>query len=471
MARPLLLLLALLAACTAEAGAPDAPPLPPAPDAGPAVYCVGAAVPPATGDVLEQLRAVPGMSQVTEEPSQLQGYRFFTMVFAQPVDHTFPGGATFGQRLTVLARNASAPTVLATQGYDLDQRPLRTEPTALVSANQVAVEHRFFTPSRPDPVDWSKLTIWQAAADHHCVVTLLRPLFTGPWLSTGASKGGMTATYHRRYFPDDVVGTVAYVAPFCFGAPDPRYVAKVETGPNPACRQRLRDFQRIALSKRDDMLAKMAQSGVTFNILGPEKALEHAVLELPFSFWQYFGAGECGNIPGSLASSSAVYAFIDRITIGIDTYGDEQFVKYEPYYYQAATELGYPEINEATVADLLQYPGTDTAETYSPPGVPTHYDLAVMQDIDAWVRARGERLLFIYGDSDPWSAGAYELGDARDSFRLFVSGGNHDVGIGDLSDDDRGTALGAISRWLGVSARLQALTPEERALVQGIRHR
>ena len=33
----------------------------------------------------------------------------------------------------------------------------------------------------------------------------------------------MTAIYHRRFYPDDVDGTVPYVAPISFGAPDLRY--------------------------------------------------------------------------------------------------------------------------------------------------------------------------------------------------------------------------------------------------------
>jgi len=35
-------------------------------------------------------------------------------------------------------------------------------------------------------------------------------------VATGGSKGGMTAVFHRRFFPDDVDGTVPYVAPISF---------------------------------------------------------------------------------------------------------------------------------------------------------------------------------------------------------------------------------------------------------------
>ena len=67
------------------------------------------------------------------------------------------------------------------------------------------------------------------AADEHAIVTALKTIYTGPYLSTGASKGGMTAVFYRRFYPDDVVGTVPYVAPLSFAAPDERYAAFLDS--------------------------------------------------------------------------------------------------------------------------------------------------------------------------------------------------------------------------------------------------
>ena len=75
------------------------------------------------------------------------------------------------------------------------------------------MEYRFFTPSRPKPADWSKLDIWQAASDQHRIFKALKKIYGKNWLATGGSKGGMTATYYRRFYPNDMDGTVAYVAP------------------------------------------------------------------------------------------------------------------------------------------------------------------------------------------------------------------------------------------------------------------
>jgi len=66
------------------------------------------------------------------------------------------------------------------------------EPTRLLDANQIIVEHRFFDDSRPSPADWTKLTIAQQAADDHRTVVALAQIYTGAWVNTGISKGGMT---------------------------------------------------------------------------------------------------------------------------------------------------------------------------------------------------------------------------------------------------------------------------------------
>src|SRR5687768_3188655 len=83
-----------------------------------------------------------------------------------------------------------------------------SEPTRLIDGNQISVEQRYFTPSRPSPTNWERqLTIWQAATDHHRIVRALKAIYAQQWVSTGASKGGMTSVYHRRFYPDDVAGT------------------------------------------------------------------------------------------------------------------------------------------------------------------------------------------------------------------------------------------------------------------------
>src|SRR5262249_34416694 len=160
------------------------------------------------------------------------------------------------QRLTVLHRDCSAPAIVYNSGYWVSPRGGRTELTRLVGGNQISMEHRYFADSRPVPTDWQKLTVAQAAADQHDVIAAFGGLYKGHFLTTGASKGGMTSIFPRRFYPDDVDGTVAYVAPIDYASDaqqnaNNRFFQFLEhVGTDATCRQNLKNLQQLILSRR-----------------------------------------------------------------------------------------------------------------------------------------------------------------------------------------------------------------------------
>lgn len=420
-------------------------------------------------DILEFLQGIPGMtvSEVALDPGS--DYRFFHLTYEQPADHDDPDGVVFQQRMTLLHIDRDAPVVLHTSGYYEYDQPFAAELTNLLGANQLHVEQRFFEPSRPDPADWSLLRIAQAAADHHRIVEAMKPYYGAAWVATGASKGGMTSVYHRRFYPDDVAATVAYVAPISHGAPDDSYQPFFDTVGTDSCRTALRDFQHELLSRRSNMIARMQSFGdandITFDRSdGAAGAFEDAVVEFPWGFWQYADAAFCSAIPPTSATSDDLWAFLAELG-DLEYYGDQEIEDYIPYFYQAEAELGYPSMPTAHIDDLLQTQDVD--RDYLPTGVTVTFDPAVMDDIQSWVSSEGSQLLFIYGGNDPWSAGAFDLGSATDSFLFTAPGLNHGASISDLAADDRATALDALSRWTGIelaaSARLRSPLPPEPA--------
>ncbi|WP_437577690.1 S28 family serine protease [Sorangium sp. So ce887] len=413
-------------------------------------------------DLLEQLQDIDGLTAV-EQDSSLPGYRYFVMELDQPADHDHPEGVRFQQRVTLHHRDPAAPVVLVTEGYQVrpDSQWL-DEPAELLAANQIRVEHRFFTPSRPEPADWSLLTIEQAAADLHRVIASIRPLYEGKWISTGASKSGMTSVYHRRFYPADVDGTVAYVAPHSAGTSDPRYVDFVAERGDPACREALQGFQREVLLRRPAMLDLMeAEIEVTYDLLGAERALEVAVVESVFSLWQYKDASFCERVPTAASDDAAVWAFLDEANAP-RLWSDADLDGMEPYYWQAAAELGYPSFSEAHIADLLLYPGANAPTTFIEPGPgkAAAFEPAAMQDVSGWLTTEGERFLFIYGENDPYTAAAFDVGGARDSHRLIVPGGTHGAVLLALAPADQAVAFGALEAWTGVTP---SVTPSGRA--------
>ena len=405
--------------------------------------------------LLDALRALPNVHDATAMPTALAGYTYVVLHVTQPVDHANPSGQTFLQEVSLIHRDFAAPLIIQTSGYWDYYLDNPVEPTLLLDANQISIEHRYFGTSRPDPADWTKLTIEQMAADEHAIVAALGQLYGGPKLATGGSKGGMTAIFYRRFFPDDVAGTVPYVAPISYGAPDPRYVPYLEQVGTAACRAAVRaaavemlEHRRAALLA--DATASAAQNGFAYTRVAIGPALESAIVSLEWSFWQYVGIGSCPDVPATTGSDAAMYAFLEDIS-PVEASDDAQLALFEAYDYQAYSQLGYPDDGtEDYLMAYEQYTAADYAGSL-PTAQPAYDGGSAMADVGGWVASQGDALLFVYGQWDPWSGGMYALGSAADSLRLVEAQGTHDSDIAHLADSDEQAALDQLAAWTGVT--------------------
>ncbi|WP_097327506.1 S28 family serine protease [Paractinoplanes atraurantiacus] len=408
--------------------------------------------------LLDQLTAIPGLTVVSQ--TQGTGYRFFVLTYRQPADHRHPKQGSYEQRLTLLHRSADSPVVLSTSGYGLaaSPRPSQTEPTALLNANQVSVEHRFFTPSRPAPADWSDLNIWQEASDEHRIVTAFKTLYDTKWIQTGGSKGGMTSVYHRRFYPNDVDGVVAYVAPNDVINPaDTAYDKFFDKVGTASCRTALDDVQAEALRRRDRLVPRLqadaAENGWTFarTIGTADRSFEMTVLDSVWAFWQYSSEADCATVPAAAtATDDQLYDWIDAVA-GWSFYTDQALEYYWPYYYQAASQLGWPSLRFEHLRGLRNYPGLYTANSSLPPELRRPHNPLPMIDVDLWVRTAAQRMLFIYGENDPWGAERFTP-SRRDSALYVAPGANHGANIARLKPEDAAAATAMLRRWAGVPA-------------------
>ncbi|THA26300.1 aminopeptidase [Streptomyces sp. RKND-216] len=405
-------------------------------------------------DIKQRLLAIPGMSLIEEKP--VDGYRFFLLNYEQPVDHRNPEAGTFQQRLSILHKHVDRPTVFFTSGYNLSTQPRRSEPTQIVDGNQVSMEYRFFTPSRPEPADWSKLTIWQAASDQHRIHDALEDVYDQNWVATGGSKGGMTATYYRRFYPYDMDGTIAYVAPNNVDDRDDRaYDEFFATVGTEKCRTALNAVQREAFVRRDEMVERYRQQaeaeGWTFDLIGDvDRAYEVVVLDLVYAFWQYQPETECANVPAADASTDEIWNFVDAVS-GFSFYTDQGLTPYVPYYYQAGTQMGNPDMENAHLDGLLRYPGINAPRSFVPEDIPMEFERRAMRDIDRWVRKHSSEMLFVNGENDPWGAEPFRVGKkADDSYVFTAPGANHGADIASLKDGERRIATEALLDWADV---------------------
>lgn len=396
--------------------------------------------------LLERLQRVDGftVSEIAPPSGFLQA---FQVDVAQPVDHGSAAAGNFAQRFYLSFRGEEAPTVFYTTGYGVS-RNYESEPAALLLANQVLMVHRYFPDAVPSAGDWTFLTTAQAAADQHRVREKLAGILTGKWLSSGASKGGMTALYYRYYYPDDVAATIAYVAPLMERFDDPRFIPFLRSVGSAACRERIRRLQLEILGRRSAMLALVhehaLQRGYAFTEFSEAMAFEYAVLEYPFAFWQY-GSGDCSPVPGAEATDRELFDQLVEVS-PLSFYADADYAYFRPLFYQAYTEIGYCPYMFDHLAGLLKSVPRPSYRSFAPHGVNMEFRAEVMAAVVPWLRNQGQRIVYVYGGNDPWTAAALDPTPGLDALQVVQSGANHGVKIRDL--DQKGLVIAALERWL-----------------------
>lgn len=397
-------------------------------------------------DIADLLDLVPGLDVIEVESSD-PAYRSFAGTFEQPVDHSDPNGPKFKQELIISHLAVTQPMVLFNTGYMIFGDWL-AEPTLIVNGNQVQVEQRYFDTSIPESANWQLLNIEQAAADHHAIIEALKPIYSQKWLSTGHSKGGMTSLYHRRFYPTDVDGTVAYVAPNSYGLNDARYNTFLDQVGPASCRDAMKAFQIDALSRRDAFAPLIEALPGNYNQFTRQEAFDVTVTGVRFVAWQYYDESICDSVPGPQATEEEIWSFFDTY-LPVGGLADDDLVFFEPYYFQAATELGWPGADDDHLVALLV-----TDENLGParfvlpgPTKQTTFDPNAMVDIQSWLSTQGSEVLLIYGGADPWSAAALETGNAFDSFRFTAPLANHGASVYDLASAESDVAIDAMLRW------------------------
>ena len=369
----------------------------------------------------------------------------------QPLDHKNPRGEKFTQRIYFSYAGADRPTVMVTEGYSAGRNYV-TELARYLDCNQIIVEHRYFGKSVPDSVDWKYLDTWQAASDHHRIIEKFSTALRGDWITTGVSKGGQTVMFHSYYYPDDATVRVPYVAPLNFGPEDPRIYSFLDSVGSDYCRERVLEAQREILENRNiyyPMMLDLAEKkGYTFERAGgPEKVFELAVLEYDFAYWQW-GKTPCDAI---ITDGSPLEVFTQFFGISdINYFSDSGIEYYEPFFYQALTEIGYYGYRFDKFGDLLQYVSESDLPDFAfsaPEGVQLVYDYTLAENVDNYIRD-ADNFIFIYGMKDTWSATSVTLSESSGSLKILKEDGDHSTRIGNLEPENRDLVLETLRRWI-----------------------
>jgi hypothetical protein len=407
--------------------------------------------PPAT--LLTKLNAIEGV-QANLVSSPVNGYRLYELLVEQPTDHNNQQLPAFLQRVRILMKNEQSPVVLQTLGYGLGsiKSTKLAEVTQRINGTQVAIEHRFFQASVPENIDWSLMTIEQAAADHHRIITLLKPLFSSNWIATGKSKGGMAATYLSRFYPDDIRGVIAYVAPLSLSMWDERFSDYTQQVVSIECQNKFKTFQYQSLLRIDELVVMVdawaLEKNATVNSNGYDlnQRLQTDIALSWISIGSYYPELLCEYLPEPSDETQVFYDFIYQLS-GFEFIADEGLVGWLPYHVQAALELGNFAVPISHLEDLLTVDVKDFAINMLGDPLP-EFQPEIMQNIYEWAQFEASHLIFIYGEQDIFTGGAYPVttDESRDN-QLYIEPGLHSIKIADLLDSSQQQIDVALLRW------------------------
>ena len=371
----------------------------------------------------------------------------------QPVDHHDPSKGHFYQRAFLSHKGFDRPTVLVTEGYT-NTRNRIYELTELIGANQISVEHRFFGESMPDSLNYGYLNLKQATADLHHIKQLFKNIYKGKWLSTGISKGGATTIFYRYFYPDDVDVSVPFVAPINKEFEDKRLYTFLDTIGSDECRRVINNFQKRILENREKVLPLLdfysEGAGVSYDYLSLEEAFEFAVLEYPFSFWQY--GHDCSKIPDSSVSIETALKYLLEVS-DITFFSDRDIEFFGSHYYQSAEEMGYYGYETEDFATFLKALPIDSNPhaTFLPDKMKVEFDDTLLKKVHKWLDKNGNQFIYINGAIDTWSATAIRPNDKVDALWFFMEGKHHgNARISNMDENDKQLLIATLEKWLSI---------------------
>ena len=403
--------------------------------------------------VLEQkINAISDIKEIRPLETSEFSEKYVTY-FTQPLDHRHPEKGSFRQRVIVSHIGFDRPTVIVTEGYGAAyalRSQYREELSKLLNANMIFVEYRYFLESTPEPKDWQYLTAENSADDLHAITTAFKNIYPGKWIATGISKGGQTTLLYRTFYPDDVDISVPYVAPLCYGVEDGRHEPFLHKVSTPENRKIIEDFQLEALKRKATLLPRFEKycTEKNYSFRAPiEEIYDYSVLEYSFALWQW--GTPISSIPATTASDDEIFSHLLAISEPGYFTADSPNAS---FFVQAARELGYYGYD---IQPFKQYLSIQSSEGYlhrlmlpeELKDMP--FDKALSKKITKFLKKQDPKMIFIYGQNDPWTAAGVTWLKNKKNIHVFIQpNGSHLARINTLPEKEKKEVMELIKQWL-----------------------
>jgi len=404
---------------------------------------------------IDQIAHLRGVSDLTVLPTD-QFVDKCVFFFEQPLDPQDPAKGVFKQRVFVSHRGFDRPTVFVTEGYGAAAAAgaaRSNELADLFDTNLIVVEHRYFLESTPTPRNWEYLTAENSAYDLHQLFTALKTVYPQKWIATGVSKGGQTTMIYCTFFPDDMDIAVPYVGPLCRDVEDGRHELFLrDIVGTPQDRAIIQNFQLELLKRRDRLMPLFAAHCEERNFqfrASLDEIYDFSVLEYSYAHWQY--GTTMDKIPALTASDEEL--FNQFIAVSSPRYFQDGS-SIESFFVQAARELGYYGYDLAPFAAYLTITSDKgyLKKLVVPKDADVSFDKTLFDKICGYLDKEDPKMVFIYGEYDPWSATAADVSvdmkNKKNIIVAYVPQGNHSANIRKLPDDLQKKVIDTIKKWL-----------------------
>lgn len=400
----------------------------------------------------EKLAAIKNLVSIEKRPIVSHFDENYELWFEQLIDHNDSTKGTFRQRVFLGFESPTQPVIVELSGYGIGSDSAG-ELASHYKANQLSIEHRYFNNSRPEEIDWNTLTVENAAKDQAIIIDAIRNALyqKAKFVSTGISKGCQTTMAHRSFFPKNVDACVCYVGPLNFQREDPRIFEFLKNVGTAEERAKVKAFQDLCFENRTALLeilkVKAKEKGMSWEF-GVDKAIDYTILEYSFSYWQW--GTDADTIPLATATVEDIYKHLIAV-VGYGFFEEHAVERLQPYFWAALTEQG---IYGYKTIPFEKYLHTDKMYTFDwafPEGITKAYDVKPMQRIKTFLDSNAEKMLFIYGENDAWSATAVDLtanADKRELYKFVKDEGDHKTRIKSFDPEEQKEIYKIIDSWL-----------------------
>lgn len=160
----------------------------------------------------------------------------------------------------------------------------------------------------------------------------------------------------------------------------------------------------------------------------------------------------------------------------IRLFSDNDIDYFLSHYYQSASQLGYYGYRTENFKEDLKilplHPHPYAAIV--PENIPVKFDGTLLNKVNEWTQEKGDRLIYIYGLTDTWTATAVPPSSKVDAVWFFMKGKNHSSArYIQMTQEEKEKFISTLEKWLSVkieNTEIACIIKQDRISTMKINH-